>query len=465
MNRSLPGLRPPGPRDRFFGLSLAHRIRRNPPECLTEWGRSYGDICYFRLGPFHNFLLNHPELIHEVLVTKAKSFRKLRRHMRILHTFQGNGLVVSEGDLWLRQRRLLQPVFQPHRLEQYAQVAIDQTRQMLDRWSHGMEVEMVGEMTHLMLGVIAKTLFGVDIGDRARELRWAVRHVSESLFQDFGANVVLPDWVPLPYKRRKKAALRMLDDFVWSTIRQRRASGEQRDDFLSLILSAVDAAGEPGISERQAKDEAMTLFTAGHDSTSAALAWTAYLLATHPHEEAQLIKEIQAVLCDRAAVPGDLPRLEYTTMVVKESLRLYPPFWQLLFREATEDVTIADYLLPKGSWIYMVPFVTHRDPRFFDRPDDFLPERFAPGRIEQIPRHAYFPFGMGPHTCIGDRLAMIELTLIVATIYQRFRLTLAPGQGPAIPDPQFEMRPKHSLRMTLDGRNSPVPSEVGGLEK
>jgi cytochrome P450 len=335
---------------------------------------------------------------------------------------------------------------------------VEHTRRMLARWPDGLEVNMADAMTHLTLDITGKTLFGVELAGREAPLREAVRTLSEVFMQELNATLRLPDWLPLPGKRRKRAAIGVLDRFVREVIRERRASGEDRGDLLSMLLLAVDAEGDGrGMTDEQARDEAMTLFNAGHDSTAAGLAWVWYLVAKHPEVQARIVAEVDAALGGRPAAAEDLPRLAYAERVVKEALRLYPPTWSLFAREAVADVEVGGYTLPRGSWVAMFPYVLHRDPRWFPEPERFDPERFAPGRVEQVPPLAYVPFGAGPHACIGNAFASMEMVLILATVLQQVRVELAPGQGDAEPEPLIALRPKGGVRVKVK-RRAPAPA-------
>lgn len=444
---------PPGPDDRFLGVALAWRLRKEPLKALAEM-RAFGDIASFRTGPYRMYLVNHPDLIREVLITKAKSFRKARRQTTAFAKIDGNGLVVSEGDFWLRQRRLVQRVFHASRMRRYAEVMVEQTRRMLERWPTG-EVEICDAMTGLTLAIIAKTMFDLDLDGQAARLGEAVRVLSQVLVHEFSSPVVLPDWVPLPGKRRKRWALATLDELIWGAIRNRRASGEDKGDLLSMLLLAVDEEGEGDrMTDQQARDEAMTLFNAGHDSTAAALAWVWHFVATQPGVQGRLVEEIGRVLGARPAAYGDVARLEYTQRVIKESMRIYPSTWGLFAREAIEDTEIGGWPIRKGSWMLAYQWVTHRDGRFFEDPQRFDPDRFAPGRVENIPHYAYFPFGAGPHVCIGNTFAIMEMTLIVASVLQRFAVEPVPRQGPVEPEALVALRPKGGLPLLVRQRGA-----------
>ncbi len=448
---------PPGPKGTFFGINLARRFRGEPLEFITDIGRTFGDLAYFRMGPIRAYFVNNPQLIREVLVTKNKSFRRPKWITEPLSRIDGNGLVLSDGDFWLRQRRLMQPAFNTRRFGGYAQATVDCTRRMLDRWTNGASFDIAEEMTQLTLDIIARTLFGVDLGDRAPEVSEAVRTISQTFVGEAANPLQLPDWVPTAGKRRKRRAIKTLDDLIRGIIRQRRASREDRGDLLSMLLLAVDEEGDGrGMTDEQARDEAVTLFNAGHDTTAAALAWIWYLVAKHPAVEARLVDEVDGVLTGRPGAYGDLLQLPYTEMVVKESLRIYPPTWTLIPREVVDPVELGGYVIPRGSWLYTFPWVTQRDPRFFENPETFDPERFAPGRVEKIPPYAYFPFGGGPRVCIGNTFATMEMILIVASVLQKFRVKLAAGQADVEPEPLIAIRPKGGLRVALERRTVPA---------
>ena len=339
-------------------------------------------MAYFRLGPVRAYLVNHPRLIREVLVAKHKHFQRPKWITQPLAKIDGNGLVLSEGPFWQRQRRLMQPAFASRRFEPYANATVDYTLGMLEGWSNGTEVNIADEMTQLTLRIIAKTLFGVELAGQAERLGEAVRIISETFVAEAGHPIHLPDWLPLPAKRRKRWAIRTLDEMVRGIIRERRASGEDHGDLLSMLLLAVDEEGDGrGMTDEKARDEAMTLFNAGHDTTAAALAWIWYLVASHPAIEDRLIEEIDAVLGGKPPTLADLVRLPYVEMVVKESLRLYPPTWSLLPREVVEPVEIGGYGIARGSWIYVFPYVTQRDPRFFKNPRDVRPRAIFAGAV------------------------------------------------------------------------------------
>jgi cytochrome P450 len=300
-------------------------------------------------------------------------------------------------------------------------------------------------------------MFDVAIADSEGRIGTAIETLSEIVTKQTGRIIQWPDWMPFPENRRKLAAVKVLDDIIRRVIRERRASGEDKGDLLSMLLGAVDEEGDgTGMTDEQARDEAITLFNAGHDTTAAGLTWLWYLVAQHPEVEEKLRDEAQSVLGEREAGYADLPSLPYTAMVVKESLRLYPPTWALIPRVALTDVPLGDFVIRKGGWVYIYTWVLHRDSRFFPEPERFDPERFAPGRVESIPQHAYIPFGAGPHVCIGNAFAQMEMVLAVSTIIRRVRLMLPPDAPPVTIEPYVAIRPRGGLPLRVEAVNRPA---------
>jgi cytochrome P450 len=458
---------PPGPKTGFLGLSHLRRMRDDLLGFPTGLARTYGDLVQVRMGPVRLYFVNHPAYVREVLVTRGKSFRKLPRIVRAFRSIDGNGLVFSEGDFWLRQRRLVQPAFSPKRFDGYARTAVNCTREMVESWRPGAPIEMSAEMRRLALRIISRTMFDAEIIDDEGRIGTAIETLSEIVTRQTSRAIQWPEWLPTSDNRRKCEAVRVLDKIIRGVIRERRASGVDKRDLLSMLLAAVDEEGDgTGMTDEQARDEAITLFNAGQDTTAAGLTWLWYVLAQHPEVEEKLRDEAQHVLGDRAATFADLSSLTYTAMVVKESLRLFPPTWALIPRLAVEDVPLGDFVIRKGGWVYIYPWVLHRDPRFFPDPERFDPERFGPGRVESIPQHAYIPFGAGPHVCIGNTFAQMEMVLAVSTVLPRFRLTLPPNSQPVAIEPYVAIRPRGGLMMRAESVTRPARTErpvpVGG---
>jgi cytochrome P450 len=416
---------------------------------LLESARIYGDIVHFRVGPRHAYLLNHPDFVHYVLVDAPEKFHKSPALKRNTRKSIGQGLLTSEGDFHKRQRRLAQPAFHHQRIAAYGDVMVEYTRRMLDTWQPGERRNVAHDMTNLTMQIVAKTLFDADVSDEMDSIGRAISIGIETVGERVTQPVYLPDWIPTPKNRERQQAAQVLDKAILDIINQRRESGEDRGDLLSLLLLAVDEESGGQMTDRQVRDEVMTLFIAGHETTANALAWTLYLLAQHPEVEAKLAAELDAVL-DGLPTMQDLPKLHYSDMVLKESMRLYPPAW-VISREVMEDITIGGCDIGRGSIVIMSQYVMHRHPRYFDEPEQFMPARFAPGWEERVPRYAYFPFGGGPRVCIGNSFAMMEATLVLATIMQRYHLALVSGQQ-VEPEPLVTLRPRDGVWMEIGAR-------------
>jgi cytochrome P450 len=445
---------PPGPRDWTFGFSQLGRIKQDVIGYYTELQRRYGDVAYLRLGPYRTFAFFHPDAVREVLVANAKQFRRFPRPMQVLAQWNGNSVLISEGDEWLRQRRMVQPAFHPRRFEGYASCMVARTRNRLARWlktietAGGMETEIGKEMTDLTLEIIAKTMFDAEITADASDLGRAVAILSEIAVKEMQSPWTLPDWLPLPEKRRKRWAMRRLDETVRRFIRERRESGLDKGDLLSMLLLAVDEEGDGGsFTDEQARDQSMTLLIAGHDTTAAGLTWLFYCLARQPHATALVHQELDAVLGGREPTASDLPQLSYTERVVKETLRLYPPAIAVFMRQALADIEIAGYTVPRNSLVQVFPYICQHDPRWFPEPETFDPDRFLPERLRFLPPFAYFPFGGGPRVCIGNTFAMMEMTLVAATLLQHLQVELAAGQHEAQPVALMSLRPRGEVRL------------------
>ena len=414
---------PPGPRGRWFTGNLFDFAKRRL-DFLVDCATQYGDVSCFRFGLRRCYLVNHPDLIEQVLVTDARHYIK-HFGARYYKPVLGNGLVTSEGDFWLRQRRLAQPAFLRQRLLGYAPAMVARTEKMLaEDWRDGQRIDVHVEMSGLTSGIALQTLFGLE-DDRDRDAyRDTIREAFDLLSAQFARFVPIPRWFPTPGNVRLWRALRRLRGLVDGFIRQGRARKEPGEDLLSRLLLARDEDGA-SMTDTQLRDEAMTLYLAGHETTALTLAWTWYALARHPHVEEKLVAEWSAVLGGRAPTADDLPRLTYTKHVITESMRLYPPAY-LIGREALDERELGGFVVPRGTTLFLSQWVTHRDKRFYDAPLEFRPERWADGLAKRLPKYAYFPFGGGPRVCIGNEFAMMEAVLLLATIGQRYRFTLEP---------------------------------------
>jgi cytochrome P450 len=440
---------PPGPKGKMFGGNFT-AFRRDSLAYLQQATRAHGDIVYLRFGPQDVFFLNHPDYIKDVLVTHHQSFMKgraLQRAKRLL----GEGLLTSEGDFHRRQRRLAQPAFHRGRIASYGTVMTDYAARTSSRWHDGETLDISQEMMRLTLAIVGKTLFDTDVEAEADEIGEALTAVME-LF-DF---LLLPfsellEKFPLPYVRRFQKAKERLDATIYRIIEERRRSNEDRGDLLSMLLSARDEEGDGGqMSDEQVRDEVMTLFLAGHETTANLMTWTWYLLSQHAEVERKLHEELDAVLGGRQPTVEDVPRLRYTEMVVAESMRLYPPAWAI-GRLALKSHEVGGYTIPAKALVLLSPYVTHRDERYFPDPVRFDPERWTPEAKESRPQFAYFPFGGGPRRCIGEGFAWMEGILLLASLARNWRMRLVPGHR-VDTLPVITLRPKHGMRMTVEKR-------------
>ena len=440
---------PPGPRGHFL-LGHGPDFARDQLGFYTKCARDYGDVVPIRFGPRPGLLVYHPDAIEEVLVTRSRDYVK-SPGVRLLERLLGNGLLLSEGGTWLRQRRLVQPAFHRQRVAGYGEVMIDLAARRLSGWKDGDIVDAHEEMMSLTQAIVAKTLFDADVSDES----YAIARATNVLMEDFGKRLgsvfqLLPSWMPTPANVRARRAVRRLDAVVYGMIETRRRSGEDRGDLLSILLHAQDADDGSRMTDKQVRDEVMTAFMAGHETTAVALSWTWYLLAQNPDVDARLADELHSVLGDRLPTPADLPKLVYADMVISESMRLYPPAYAL-GRQATTATEVGGYAIEPGRIVVLPTWVVQRDPRRFDDPEVFRPERWAGEHARRLPRFAYFPFGGGPRQCIGNSFATMEAVLLLATIAQRFRLTLEPGQR-VTPTPYVTLRPEPGPRMRLARR-------------
>ncbi len=431
------------------------RMRADFLGFLGDAARTYGDAVSFKLGTEQYVLLNHPDLIRDVLVTHQRSFHKgraLEQARRVL----GNGLLTSEGEFHLRQRRMVQPAFHRERIAAYASDMVGCAERTRERWRDGAAVDMRSEMMRLTLAVVGKTLFDADVEGEAEDIGRAL----EDALGAFSVNMLpLGEWLerlPLPAMRRLRAARTTLDGTIYRLIAERRASGEDRGDLLSMLVHATDVEGDgTGMTDQQLRDEALTIFLAGHETTANALAWTWLLLSQHPDVAARMHREVDALGHEPRL--SDLPSLAYTRQVIAESMRLYPPAYAI-GRRAVEPYSFGEYHVPARTIVLVSQFLQHRDPRWFPEPERFDPDRWTPEAVQGRPKFSYFPFGAGTRVCIGEPFAWTEAVLLLATLAQGWHASLVPGHPIAL-QPRITLRPKHGVQMTLHRRASDPLSE------
>ena len=431
------------------GLSLFKALlefARTPLEFCLKYAEEYGDIVALNFGSTQTYMFNHPDLINEVLSKQNQNCIKDYSY-RALQDVLGNGLLLSHGDPWKSHRRLMQLAFNRDRLASYANMVVTDTDLMLEKWRSPEVRDIHQEMSLLTIKIIMRAMFGIDATKTASDIAKALNVVMLQYFYQAQTLYLLPTWLPTSSNLRANRAKQKLDEIVSDIVEQRRKLPEA--DLLSVMLQAKDENGQQ-LSSKELRDEVMTLLIAGHDTTANALTWTLMLLAQNREVEAKLSAEIESVLKSRLPAIDDIPQLPYTEMVLKESLRLYPPAW-ILGRELIQDCNISGYNFPRGTIIYFSQWTVHRSARFYDEPEQFNPDRWMDNFEQRLPRCAYFPFGAGARICIGKAFSMMEATLVLATIVQKFRFTLV-SEHPIELLPSFTLRPKQGLKMAIATR-------------
>ncbi|MCL4263311.1 MAG: cytochrome P450 [Anaerolineae bacterium] len=450
-----PGPNPPWP----FGI--IRQFQGRPLAKMEELAAQYGDAVRFRaVLHFYGYFFFHPDHNKHILQDNNKNYTKLPHPSLLLLTpVVGNGLLTSDGDFWRRQRRLAQPAFHRQRIATFATTMTEATSMMLEKWQDGQALNLAEEMMHLTLEIAGKTLFSIDLTRKADTVGEA--------FTAVNAEVGALSSKPFAYERLRYVSwwhstrvirqnTAVLDNIVQKIITERRQSGAQKDDLLGMLMAARDEESGEGMDDRQLRDEVMTILLAGHETTAVALSWVFYLLSQHPAVRVRLEQELADVLGNgdggggRVPTVADIPQLPYTTRVIEETMRLYPPAFAL-GRFGHEADVVGGYDVPANAVITLSPYLTHRHPDFWEEPLKFDPERFAPERVAERPRYAYLPFGGGPRQCIGSSFAMTEAVLLLATIARRFRAELKPGHQVEM-EPLITLRPKGGLPMILRGR-------------
>jgi cytochrome P450 len=436
---------PPGPKGSLVKGNLSD-FQRDALGFMVKSARDHGDVVMARFVNVRVCFLSHPDHVEYVLATHPRKFKK-GRALQLTRRVFGNGLLTSEGDAWLRQRRLAQPAFHKARIDAYGQVMTAYTEQMLDAWRDGERIDLHDAMMRLTLRIVAKTLFDAEVVEEANAVSEAILiFMDQFVGLRSLARRLVPQSFPTPKNRRYWRAIKELDEIIYRIIARRRESGKDSGDLLSMLLAAQDEDGSR-MTDQQLRDEVLTLFLAGHETTAVTLTWTLYLLSLHPEAEARLHDELKAALGGRRPEVQDMRHLPLTERVVKESMRLYPPAY-VIGREALSDFKIGGFDIPAGSQVLMSPWVIHRDPRFYTEPEQFNPDRWTEDFAKDLPRYAYFPFGGGPRQCIGNAFAMMEAVLVLATIAQRFRLQFPPGET-ITPSPTFTLRPETKTRFQI----------------
>ena len=442
--------RAPGPRGHWLLGSMPDFLD-DSLGYLRRVAQEYGDVARYRVAHMIWYQINHPAGIARILQENNRNYGKGALTLGILRPVVGNGLFLSEGEFWLRQRRLMQPTFHHRHVAAFGTMMIDATHALLDRWEAHADsqrpIDIMQEMSRLTLDIVSQALFSAP-ADYDAGVAQAIATLAEDIGYRFAVPFYPPPRVPTPRNLRHRAALAALDAAIYGIIAARRRGDTGGDDLLGLLMSVRDEDTGQGMNDQQLRDEAITLFVAGHETTAVALAWVWHMLAAHPDVAERVRAEQANVLGDRAPAAADLPKLSYARMVIDETMRLYPPAW-ITNRQAIADDEVCGYRIPAGAIVMISTYVMHHHPAYWENPDAFEPERFAPERAAGRPHYAYFPFGGGPRQCIGKGLALMEAQLILATVIQRFRLRHLPGHA-VEPQALVTLRPRGGLPMSVE---------------
>jgi cytochrome P450 len=431
-------------------MGVMRDFNRDQLGFIERTREEFGDIVWMRFLYVPALFLYHPDEVEYVLVTNARNFIKsMSLRSNFFQRLVGNGLLTSQGEEWKRQRRLSQPAFHRERVASYAQVMVDYTKRLTAKWIEGENRDVHPDMMRLTLEIVVQCLFSADVSTDVDEVGATLNELVKPFASQATLGWILNNRLPTPAHLRFHGLAKKIDKVVYRIISEHRGSGEDRGDLLSMLLAARDGDGSQ-MSDRQLRDEVMTLFLAGHETTALTLAWSWYLLGTHPEAEQNFHAELDEVLGGRAPTMADLPRLKFTEQIAKECMRLYPPAFGL-GREAIHDCDIGGYRVPKGTQVFMFQWATQRDARFYDKPNEFRPERWTEDFIEHLPKYAYFPFGGGPRACIGASFATMEIILCLATIGQKFRLEIDQDHPVSI-YPAMSLRPKDGIKVVIRNR-------------
>ncbi len=440
---------PPGPKGSLI-QGVMPEFTRDSLAFITRC-RDYGDVVRMRFLYQRVYFLYHPNDIEEVLSTNAKNFIKARTlRTPFFQRLVGNGLLTSEGEDWRRQRRLAQPAFHRQRISGYGDVMVEYTERLMAHWRSGEVRDIYRDMMRLTLEIAAKTLFNADVSGDADKVGQVLSRMVKPFAAQATVKWILDNRLPTRAHREFFAAAKEIDEIVYRIIGERRASGRDEGDLLSMLLAAHDEDDGSQLTDRQLRDEVMTIFLAGHETTALTLSWCWYLLAQNPDAEKKFHAELDEVLAGRHPTVADMSRLKYTETIAKESMRLYPPAFGV-GREALAECEIGGYRVPAAAQVFMFQWAMHRDPRYFEEPEQFRPDRWTEEFTNALPKYAYFPFGGGPRACIGNYFAMMEIVLALATIGQRFKFSLAPDHEVSLL-PAMSLRPKDGIRLIVEQR-------------
>lgn len=419
-------------------------------QLFTQAAKEQGDLVKLRLGPNAMHMVSHPDGVQHILQTNNRNYGRSTFSNALIQRITGLNLFTSEGDYWLRQRRLMQPAFHRKRLDNFNQIMVNSTLRLLERWEPairaGTPIDMHQEMTHITTDIVGQALFSVDLTDETSDLGKAFRIATEYLNDSFRQPLVPPLFVPTRKNRAVNWAIRTIREVIQHMIDERRRTEDQKDDLLAMLMEARDEETGEFMDDQQLRNESGVIIGAGQETTSNLLTWTFHVLAENPAIESRMLAELDSVLHGRTPAMADLQQLPYLRMLVDEVLRFYPPAWAISARKALADDEILGYPIRKGALVFILPYILHHDPRFWDAPEEIIPERFEEAREAARHKYAYLPFGAGPRKCIGNTFALIEAQLILATLFQKVRLAPATGKKVEL-DPVFTLRVKGGLPM------------------
>ncbi|PEJ57778.1 cytochrome P450 [Bacillus sp. AFS002410] len=433
----------------YSPLGHLNEFRKDPLQFLIDLYTNHETIVSFRFAHRKMNLLLDPDLIREVLVTKQNSFHKSKPFQE-MKTLLGEGLLTSEDEVHMRQRRLIQPSFTKQHIQSYAEDMTMITEEFIRSWNDGEERLISRDMMELTLAIIAKTMFSMDMKQGHDRVGRHFDIIMDIATKRIRSVLKTPLLLNTPKNKSLTEAIKAIDKVLYEII-EKRNNSDTKDDLLGLLMRARDEESKQGMTNQQLRDEAMTIFLAGHETTANALSWCLYLLTQHPNKAKLLYEEVDRVLGKRRANYHSMKDLIYTQQIIWESMRLYPPAW-LISRKAVEDVSIGDYRIHKGETVMMSSYIMQHSDKYFQNAVEFIPERFKNGKVEGVPEFAYFPFGGGPRVCIGNHFAIMEATLVLATIVQHFSIELAPNHHKVETEPLITLRPKNGLRMIVKKR-------------
>lgn len=455
-------LRPPGPASRWWGIPLLRQMRRDYLGFTAGLQRRWGDVTYMRLGTEHAYDVFGPDLVRAALVDNASALVRWERGMEVFEQLFGRSVLVTEGPVWQRQRRMLMPAFTPKKVAGYAGLMVEAARAGLDGAMDGAVEEGLVDMdalfTRIAMDVVLRTLFSTGAARETQDASHAVQTLSATGMREMFMPLTLPDWLPLPGKAAKRRALGTLRALVGGHIAARKALGPGEHQDLLAMLMAVrdDEGGGGGLSDQELFDQCMVTFQAGHETSATALLWWSRLMAEHPDALHRATEEVDRCLQGRAPGAGDLADLRWLTATLKEAMRLYPPVAALMTRRTIREIQLGPWRIPRGALLRLTPWVLQRDTRSFPAPEQFLPERHLDPAAGST--RAWMPFGAGPRVCIGQHFAMLEMTLLAAMLLQRYGMALPEGAGPCEPIMNVTLRPRAGLTLTLFPRQQRRPA-------